>query len=78
MGLAHGQWNEPVQAPVFQRNLTLTLNHLPAAVRQVWFASPDDPAFALQALPFTEQNGVLTVTAPALNIWDLILIEWAD
>lgn len=78
MGLAHGQWNEPVQAPVFQRNLTLTLNHLPAAVRQVWFASPDDPAFALQALPFTEQDGVLTVTAPALDIWDLILIEWAD
>lgn len=48
---------------------------IPAQVNKLWVASPDMHGGGLQELPFTQENGVLTFTLPALKYWAMIVAE---
>jgi len=41
----------------------------------LWVASPDVHGGALQELAFTQENGVVSFTLPALKYWTMIVAE---
>ena len=47
----------------------------PAIVNTLWVASPDVHGGALQELAFTQENGVVSFTLPALKYWTMIVAE---
>lgn len=45
-------------------------------VKKVWMASPDLLKGQPQLLPFTNKNGNVAITVPALKYWDMIVLEY--
>lgn len=60
--------------PALITKATLQMN-LPAKVNKLWVASPDVHGGALQELAFTQENGVVSFTLPALKYWTMIVAE---
>ncbi|MCF0198217.1 MAG: cycloisomaltooligosaccharide glucanotransferase [Bacteroidaceae bacterium] len=70
------QWRDlagTMPEPKEVTDLTLTLNV--ADVQRVWVASPDYHGGAPQELAFTQADGTVTVTLPALKYWDMLVLE---
>lgn len=61
-------------APRLTLNTPLTMT-CKEKVTRVWTASPDYHGGAVQELPFTQKDGKLTFTLPALKYWSMIVIE---
>lgn len=61
-------------APAVKENVTLsqTVGHEP---ERVWMVSPDYREGILQELDFTYEDGIVTVTLPYLEYWDMIVFE---
>ncbi len=78
LGLKNGQWAKPDAAPTALGAASLEVSQVTRPVKQVWYASPDEPGIGLRPLPFSLQDGGLKVQVPGLSYWDLILIEWGD
>lgn len=60
--------------PALITKAALQMN-LPAKVNKLWVASPDVHGGALQELAFTQENGVVSFTLPALKYWTMIVAE---
>ena len=60
--------------PALITKAALQMN-LPAKVNKLWVASPDVHGGALQELAFTQENGVISFTLPALKYWTMIVAE---
>ncbi len=72
-------WNAPTN--IAPTPLTDVLVSVPVtrSVAAVWFASPDSEAtMTPTALTFAVENGVLNFTLPSLNMWSMIVVEYAD
>lgn len=78
LGLPHGNWNEPVPAPQAQGAFDLVLATGDRKVQSVAFSSPDGSDLGLRPLEFTQAEGQLKVSVPGLEIWDLLVIRWAE
>jgi dextranase len=79
VGIDESNWNAPTKvAPTAFANLDVEIQ-VDRLVKNVWYASPDDPA-SMNAAPliFTQDNGVLRVQLPNLNYWNMIVVEYID
>lgn len=61
--------------PVTVNNPSFTLTTA-KTVKRVWIASPDLNNGASQNVPFTQSGGQITFTVPALQYWDMIVVEY--
>lgn len=79
LGIDASDWNAPTTAaPTPQTDLTVHIM-VSRPVRSVWTASPDDPATMDAALlPFTVENGLLSLRLPRLNYWTMIVVEYEN
>lgn len=68
------QWNEAHATPQPMHDFELTLA-LKEPVKAVWLVTPDAAELAAQALQFESVSGQLKIRVPALEIWDVLLIE---
>lgn len=66
------QAQQPV--PTVRHNVAVQLA-VPAKVTKAWVASPDVAQGAPQELPFTQKNGQVTLTVPALHYWTMLVLE---
>lgn len=79
MGLPHGEWAAPLSAPPTpQADVTVIFENVTAPVKAVWFATPDHSNLELQAVEFEQVGSSLTVQAPALDYWSVLLLEWSE
>ena len=66
--------NGTMPEPALITKAALQMN-LSAKVNRLWVASPDVHGGALQELPFTQENGVVSFTLPSLKYWTMIVAE---
>lgn len=60
--------------PRLTRQLPLSIN-CSKKVNRIWTASPDYHGGAVVELPFTQTDGKVAFTLPALKYWSMIVIE---
>ncbi|MBX3085567.1 MAG: hypothetical protein KF716_28280 [Anaerolineae bacterium] len=79
VGIDVSHWNgETSVPPTPQTDIRVTLP-VSRAVKQVWVASPDDPAtMNATALPFSVDDGTLKFTLPTLAYWNMIVVEYTS
>lgn len=78
LGLSHGEWARAVETPAALGESSIEISAVSRPVKQVWYASPDEPEIALHAVPYTQQGSALQVKIPGLSYWGMVLIEWAN
>jgi dextranase len=78
LGLKHGEWAKEVSAPRPLGPTTVEISGVDRPVSQVGFVSPDGAALEPRPLEFSQSDGLLRFTLPALEYWDLLLIEWKE
>lgn len=73
----HLRWNDTdgdqSEPPVLE-DLTLSVS-IDRAVHNVWYATPDSHYGSAIALPFTQDEGVVTFILPSLEYWDMVVLE---
>lgn len=62
------------KAPSVKKNMPLKVK-CPTPVSKVWVATPDYHGGVPQSLAFTQKDGIVTFTLPALNYWTMIVFE---
>jgi len=76
-GGGEGEWAAPTPHPAGPLPAqTVTLEGLAPGVRNAWYASPDGPGMEARPLAFVQEGERLTFTAPPLQYWNLIVLEW--
>ena len=78
LGLSHGEWAKAVETPKSLGATGVEIRDVSRPVKQVYFASPDQPDLGLRPLAFTQQDNVLRLELPGLAYWDMIMIEWGN
>ncbi len=79
VGVDASDWNQPTTVPPQALDNLVVRIPVTRAVRRVWAASPDDArTMDAAALPFTVEDGVLSLTLPRLNYWSMIVLEYTD
>ncbi|AIQ65524.1 hypothetical protein PSTEL_22800 [Paenibacillus stellifer] len=68
---AHGTQSEPEE----RRNVSVSVK-TDRPISNIWFASPDQNGGSPQALPFSQQDGVVEWELPVLKYWDMAVIEY--
>jgi dextranase len=79
VGIDSADWNQPTTIPPTPfADLPVTIA-VTREVSRVWAASPDATSTtSAVSLPFTVNSGSLTFTLPQLDIWTMIVVEYAD
>ncbi|MFN8528646.1 MAG: glycoside hydrolase family 66 protein [Anaerolineae bacterium] len=79
VGVDGTDWNAPTTvAPTPFTNISVQLP-VTRPVSAVWFASPDDETtMGSTALAYAVEGGMLQFTLPSLNLWSMIVVEYAN
>lgn len=78
-GIDASNWNEPTRTPPTPFETLDVRIPVTETVSAVWMASPDaESSMAASALAFTVEDGILHFTLPRLDVWDMIVIEYAN
>lgn len=76
-GLESPRWDEKQPAPTLREDLLVTIP-VPETPQKVWLASPDDTAPEMQPLPFTCDQGKVSLRLPKLFYWSILLIQFEN
>jgi dextranase len=76
LGLDRASWNDVVKnTPTPQTDVEVKVR-VTQQVKNVWSASPDGESLAAQALQFSVEDDVLSVTLPSLDYWTMMVVEY--
>lgn len=76
VGVGDARWRDPASVPVVQERVRLSYQvDDPNAVREVSWATPDQPPGTFQRLDFTRGDGSVQFELPRLAYWDVVLIR---
>jgi dextranase len=67
-------WNEEHIDPETIKNFEISLA-FSEIVEDVWLATADQDSLEATPIHFEQEEGLLTITVPALKIWDVLLIK---
>ena len=78
LGIEDGHWDVALaQGPTPLQDLTLSLQ-VAQPVTRVWAASPDGANPIAQAVDFSGDGSAITFTLPRLDVWTMIVVEYAS
>ncbi len=79
VGIDASEWNSPTTVPPTPFESLAVNIGVTREVKSVWAASPDaDATMGAEVLPFTVSNGTLSFILPRLDVWSMIVVEYAE